>query len=86
MINIQKKFPLSWIEFNSYYTEKWISNSMLTVEQLFQLPFAYSVGIWIDFFNANGIDLDVQSLNLLLIEESVWECLQILEHSIGHFS
>ena len=44
------------------------------------------LGIWIDFFNENGVDLDVQSLNLELIEQSVFESLQILENSINHFS
>ena len=85
-MNIKEKFPLSWKEFNTYYTKKWSGNSLSLTGDFLQLPFAYAVGIWIDFFNDNGIDLDVQSLNLELIEESVYDSLQILEHSIGHFS
>ncbi len=85
-MHIKEKFPLSWAEFNSYYAEKWSVHTSFDVEKLLQLPFAYSVGIWIDFFKTNGIDLDVQSLNLTLIEESMYECLQVLEHSIGHYS
>ena len=62
------------------------NDNVPTLDLLLNLPFAFMVGVWIDFFNENGVDLDVQSLNLELIEQSVFESLQILENSISHFS
>lgn len=85
-IIIARDFPRSWAELNTFYNNYLKNDDVPVLVLLLQLPFPFQIGIWIDFFNENGIDLDVQSLNLALIEQSVFESLQILENSISHFS
>lgn len=85
-VNIAAEFPRSWAELNTYYNGYLKDDAVPALNIMLQLPFAFMVGIWIDFLNENGVDLDVQSLNLELIEQSVYESLQILENTISHFS
>lgn len=89
MINpkeLKNNFPKCWKELNEFYNDHYSNDAMVEVAQALELPFAFTVGIWMHFFQDNGFDLDVQSLDLRLIEVSVMEHLQALENTIGHFS
>lgn len=89
MINsshIKDNFPQCWSALNDYYNKHFQVENLMNIEEALKLPFAFTVGIWIVFFRENGFDLDVQSLDMSIIEGSVLECLQSLEHSMSHFS
>lgn len=79
-------YPLSYLELKNYYNGNHTNEIIRDIESLLQMPFIFSIGIWIDFFKTNGIDLDTQSLDITLIQESVWECMYTLEKSISHYS
>lgn len=83
---LEKSFPKSWNELNEFYNEQYLGKTNIKLTQAMDLPFAFTVGIWMQFFQENGFDLDVQSLDLIIIEASVAECLQALENTISHFS
>lgn len=86
LVNVEQLYPLSYLELKNYYDENHINEIFPDINSLLKMPFIFSIGIWIDFFKINGIDLDTQSLDILLIQESVAECLYALEKSISHYS
>ncbi|TAH26717.1 MAG: hypothetical protein EAZ07_03420 [Cytophagales bacterium] len=83
---ILNDYPKCWAELNEFYSNKYSNLGIGDIEKVLELPFAFLMGFYVEFFTENGIEVDVQSLNLELIEQSVWESFQILENTIGHFS
>jgi hypothetical protein len=72
-------------ELDGFFLQNYHQSSV-SLLAFFDLPFEFQLGVWMVFFQANAIDLDIQSMQLADIESSVDDCLQMLENSIGHYS
>jgi hypothetical protein len=83
---IESNSPKAWKDFLSFYTSEFASYSFLNKVEFNQLPFEMQLGIFLKYFNENGIELDVCNTDYALLPDTITEAFSNHEKGISHYS
>lgn len=82
MKQITSQAPNAWKDFLDFYREHY-DNSLPTVTSL---PFSMQIGVLIEYFNDNGIEVELHHPELIAIKEALEEAFILQENNLSHYS
>lgn len=78
--------PKVWADFTNFYTKEFSSISFLKNIPIENIPFEMQLGIFLKYFNNNGVDLDVCNTEYSMLPEHITEAFKNYENVISHYS
>jgi hypothetical protein len=78
--------PKAWQDFVNFYQEEFKDYEFLKNLKVTQLPFEMQLGIFLKYFNENGVELDICNIEYLQLPESILEAFKTHEKVISHYS
>lgn len=78
--------PKAWGDFNKYYKNNFSVHPVLKSIDFKQLPFELQLGVFLKYFNENGVELDVCNTEYSLLPAMITETFQNYEKVISHYS
>lgn len=84
---IQEDAPKAWADFEKFYQEiiGSLSEEIKKINFL-EFPFSMQFGVYIAYFQDNGMEMDVQTMNFEFIQTTVYEMFIAHERIMDHYS
>jgi hypothetical protein len=83
---LKNNCPKAWGDFLNYYSKEFSSVALLKGIKFVDLPFEFQLGIYLKYFNANGVELDVCNTDFSLLPDNIIEAFHSYEKVISHYS
>lgn len=83
---ISSESPKSWEDFLNFYKEEFNSVFFLKTIPFDQIPFEMQLGIFLKYFNKNGVELDVCNSEYEMLPSTITDAFRNFEKVISHFS
>jgi hypothetical protein len=83
---IQTQSPKAWEDFVKFYKTEFEIPAFLKNIEITQIPFEMQLGVFLKYFNENGVELDVCNTEYSLLPEHITEAFQTHEKVISHYS
>ena len=78
--------PKAWQDFVKFYQEEFKDYEFLKSLEVTQLPFEMQLGIFLKYFNENGVELDICNTEYSQLPENIMEAFKTHEKVISHYS
>jgi hypothetical protein len=85
-IRIQSSAPKAWEDFKKFYSDNFGNLEPLKKIDFTTLPFEMQLGIFLKYFRENGVEPDVQNLDISELENTIADLFEDYERMTGHFS
>ena len=83
---IKNNCPKAWDDFLNYYSKEFSALPSLNGISFTSMPFELQLGIYLKYFHANGVELDVCNTEYDLLPETITEAFNSYEKVISHYS
>jgi hypothetical protein len=78
--------PKAWQDFVNFYQEEFSNYEFMKGLEITKMPFEMQLGIFLKYFNENGVELDICNTEYSKLPESILEAFKIHEKVISHYS
>ena len=78
--------PRAWEDFIIFYTKLEKENGLIQPLEFLNLPFEMQFGVFVSYFNDNGLDVDIQNWNIELLKTTICETFNLHENMMSHYS
>lgn len=78
--------PKGWNDFSNYYKENYQTTDFLKDVSFEKIPFDMQIGVYLSYFNENGVELDICNIDYTLLPDLIKDTFTDYENVISHYS